>query len=510
MYVGRIHDYEILSEIRRGGMSRVYLAYDPQNQRQVAIKLLPSEYLNDLGFRTRFEQEARLIAALEHAAIVPVYEYGVYQGQPFLVMQYMPHGSLSDRLLYGPLSPDVTCQILARISSALDYAHRQGIIHRDLKPSNILFDQEDNAFLADFGIASHLESTLQGSLASGTPAYMSPEQALKEDGIDARSDIYSLGIIAFEMLTDELPYSGDLPLSVALKHIHDTPPAIVAVNPGLPTTLDPVLRRALGKAPQERYPTALEFLHALQHALGHPGTNSQLAETQQEISTRQESQKDLSGASEELPLVKPAFPERRPTQTIFPQFALAGKKKSRYRSIHSEKYRLYVLGLVIWSAVFCAAFTAVIARAQELFPSSNVEIVYHESAVAVINLSNAPIDLSNLVFQRLSDQGNVTAAFSVEQWDRINPGALSEVSKGNCFQLVRFNSRNMPLTPGSAPAKPTACRVSQGWLVASDEAWHFWIPEANSAYFQIVRGDLVIQKCRIADGVCRFNLPHEN
>src|SRR3972149_10363027 len=135
MFAERIPGYEILNEIGIGGMSRVYLAYDPQYQRQVAIKLLPSEYLNDLGFRARFEQEAQLIAALEHEAIVPVYEYGVYQGQPFIVMQYLPNGSLADRLSHGPLSPGQTGQVLARISRALDYAHRQGGIHSAFKKS---------------------------------------------------------------------------------------------------------------------------------------------------------------------------------------------------------------------------------------------------------------------------------------------------------------------------------------------------------------------------------------
>jgi serine/threonine protein kinase len=169
--------------------------------------MLPSEYLNDLGYRSRFEQEAQLIATLEHEAIVPVYEYGVESGQPYIVMQYMPGDSLSNRLLHGPLSPEQTGRVLSRIANALDYAHSKGIIHRDLKTSNILFEQDDNAYLADFGIALHAESTWQRNLASGTPAYMSPEQALRKEAIDARSDIYS-GIITFEMLTGELPLTG--------------------------------------------------------------------------------------------------------------------------------------------------------------------------------------------------------------------------------------------------------------------------------------------------------------
>lgn len=204
MSVRQIHGYEILIEIGQGGMSRVYLAFDSEDRRPVAIKMLPSEYQTDLGYRSRFEQEARLIAALEHEAIVPLYEYGVEAGRPYIVMQYMPGGSLADQLLPGALSPEQAGRILSRIASALDYAHSRGIIHRDLKTSNILFDQQGGAYLADFGIAIMAESTWQRNLASGTPAYMSPEQALREEAIDIRSDVYSLGIIVFEMLTGRL------------------------------------------------------------------------------------------------------------------------------------------------------------------------------------------------------------------------------------------------------------------------------------------------------------------
>jgi serine/threonine-protein kinase len=510
MFTVRIHGYEILNEIGMGGMSRVYLAYDPQNQRHVAIKVLPSEYLNDLGFRARFEQEAQLIAALEHEAIVPVFEYGVHEGQPFIVMQYMPNGSLADHLSHGPLSPDQTGQVLARISRALDYAHRQGIIHRDLKTSNILFDQDDNAFLADFGIALRVESTWQGELASGTPAYMSPEQALRQEGIDARSDVYSLGIIAFEMLTGELPFDGDLPVSVVLKHIHDPPPSAGAVKPDLPAALDSVLQRALKKDPQERYPSAAEFLHAFQIALQQTGSESAAVDLGQSDSSMREPHKVFSDRSAEVPLAQTALPARPPRDPVFPELAVAFDRKPRYRSNRPEGYPFYALGLVIWCAVIFAAFTTIIARAQELFPSTNVELVYQESAIAMINLSGAPIDLTNIVFQRFSDQGKVTAAFSAEQWDRINPGALSGLSQGDCFQLLRSGSDNLPLIPGTAPAKPPSCRESQGWLVASDEAWHFWIPDGDGATFQVVQGDQVIHKCRIADGVCRFNLPRKD
>jgi serine/threonine protein kinase len=245
MPVTRIGRYEILGEIGLGGMGKVYQAYDSQNDRQVAIKVLPQQYLTDLGFRARFEREARLIADLEHAAILPVYEFGEQDGQPYLVMQYMPNGSLADRLPRAPLSLEECNQVLGRIAAALDYAHEQGIIHRDLKASNILFDQDDHAYLADFGIALQPEATWQRDLTSGTPAYMSPEQALRIATIDSRSDVYALGVITYEMLAGELPFDGETPVSILLKHIHDPPPSLVATSPDLPGGLDAVLQRAL-------------------------------------------------------------------------------------------------------------------------------------------------------------------------------------------------------------------------------------------------------------------------
>ena len=148
-----IDRYEIRREIGRGGMATVYLAHDPRVERDVAIKVLPSQFLHDPKFRGRFQQEAQAIAALEHSAIVPIYDFGEYEDQPFLVMRYMPGGSLTDRLEPGPLSVSNASQVLNRIASAIDKAHAQQVIHRDLKPANILFDSDGEAYLSDFGIA---------------------------------------------------------------------------------------------------------------------------------------------------------------------------------------------------------------------------------------------------------------------------------------------------------------------------------------------------------------------
>jgi hypothetical protein len=266
----KISRYEIRGEIGRGGMATVYLAYDPNTGRDVAIKVLPRELMHDPAFRARFEREARTIAALEHPAIVPVYDFGEEDGQPFLVMRYLSGGSLVSRIRAGPIPPQEASGILSRIGSALDAAHAKGVIHRDLKPANILFDQYGEAYLGDFGIArlSQGGGTLTGSTILGTPAYMSPEQISGEKTVDGRSDIYALGIVAFEMLTGRTPFQADSPIKVMMMHVSAPLPRISEADPQLPPGTGAVLERALAKEPDQRYQTAADFSREFQILAG--------------------------------------------------------------------------------------------------------------------------------------------------------------------------------------------------------------------------------------------------
>ena len=256
----RIGRYEMKGEIGRGGMATVFLAQDPRFRRDVAIKVLPRQFTHDPQFRTRFEQEAQMIAALDHSAIVPVYDYGEEDSQPYLVMRYMPGGSLAERLEKGPLPLLEVVNIMTRVAQALDRAHSMGIIHRDLKPGNILFDQYGDAFLADFGIAKMAEATaaLTGSGIIGTPAYMSPEQ-VRGEKVNGRSDIYTLGVILFEMLTGQQPYQADTPIGMAFKHVHEPVPRLLDTKEDLPPTLELAIRRAMAKQSDERFSTASDL-----------------------------------------------------------------------------------------------------------------------------------------------------------------------------------------------------------------------------------------------------------
>ncbi len=265
----KIGIYEVKSELGRGGMATVYKAYDPRFEREVAVKVLPSELLHaDPQFRLRFEREAKIIAQLEHSAIVPVYDVGEADGQPYFVMRYMNGGSLSDRIKAGNLTIEDAVRILGTIAPGLDEAHSNGIVHRDIKPSNILFDKRGNPYISDFGIAklSQAQSgNVTGSAIIGTPAYMAPEQAQGIE-VDGRADIYALGIILFEILTGKQPYEADTPMAVAIKHITDPVPHIRQTNPKLPEALDTIIQTAMAKDKTQRFSTAVDMTNALREA----------------------------------------------------------------------------------------------------------------------------------------------------------------------------------------------------------------------------------------------------
>jgi len=259
--------YEVKSELGRGGMATVYHAYDPRFKRDVAIKVLPREFLHDPSFRARFEREAQTIAALEHTAIVPVYDFGEQSGVPYFVMRLMPGGSLADHLKQkGSLTLQEVSRIFNRLAPALDHAHSKGVIHRDLKPGNILFDQNNDSYLSDFGIAKLTQGSgsFTGSAIVGTPSYMSPEQARSDAVVDARSDVYALGAILFELLTGQTPYKGDTPMGVVVKHITEPVPRILSVDPNLPADCETLISKAMAKDPNARYQTAGEFASALE------------------------------------------------------------------------------------------------------------------------------------------------------------------------------------------------------------------------------------------------------
>ncbi|MBZ0294102.1 MAG: protein kinase [Anaerolineae bacterium] len=271
----RLGKYEIIELLGQGGMATVYKGYQPDIDRFVAVKVLPPHPGQDAQFMERFRLEARTIAQLQHPHILPMHDYGNDHNILYLVMAYVGGGSLKDRISEGPMPLSEVEVMLRQISSALDYAHRRGVVHRDIKPDNILLDSEGHVMLADFGIAKILEGetglTTTGGVL-GTPAYMSPEQG-QGLPVTHQADIYSLGVIVFEMLTGRAPFSADTPMQVVLKHITEPVPNILQEVEDLPPALEPVMRRVLAKNPEERYSSAMDFAQDFLRAI-HQGTTA--------------------------------------------------------------------------------------------------------------------------------------------------------------------------------------------------------------------------------------------
>jgi len=256
--------YRVQGALGRGGMATVYAAHDPAFERPVAIKLLPREFLHDPQFLSRFQREAKAIAALEHPAILPVYDFGDEDGQPYLVMRLMSGGTLKERIEQGPLALEDTLFIVEQIGAALTAAHAKGVIHRDLKPGNILFDGDGNPAIADFGIVKLTEHTSQltGSGMIGTPAYMAPEMA-REGGVTTLIDIYAMGVTLYQMLTGRLPFNADTPMGVMAAHVTQPVPDVRQARPDLPGDIQTVIERAMAKEPAERYPSMDEMIDDL-------------------------------------------------------------------------------------------------------------------------------------------------------------------------------------------------------------------------------------------------------
>ena len=266
--------YHILEQLGAGGMAIVYKAYDTRLESDVAVKVIHTENLAPSILERslkRFEREAKALAKLTHANIVNVLDYGEYEGKPYLVMPYLPGGTLKERLQGKPMAYQEATQILIPVSRALAYAHQQGLVHRDVKPSNILITQSGDPMLTDFGIAKIIDEEatmdLTGTSATvGTPEYMAPEQVVSKS-VDHRADIYALGVVFYEMVTGRKPFTADTPMAVLFKHASEPLPRPKNFVPSLPDAVEHILLKALAKRPEDRYQNMSEFAAALENLL---------------------------------------------------------------------------------------------------------------------------------------------------------------------------------------------------------------------------------------------------
>jgi len=261
--------YRIIEQLGQGGMATVFKAYHPNLDRYVAIKVLHPAFMQDPQFLERFQREARVVAKLDHSNIVPVFDYADHNGQSYLVMKFIEGETLKAVLDRGWPSKKQILSIVKSVGSALSYAHGQGVLHRDVKPSNILLTEAGNVYLADFGLARMAEagqSTLSGDQLLGTPQYISPEQARGEKDLDAGTDIYSFGIVLYQLAVGRVPYSSDTPFSIIHDHIFTPLPMPRSINDKIPEGLERVLLKALAKDRSDRFASVQELVEAFDKA----------------------------------------------------------------------------------------------------------------------------------------------------------------------------------------------------------------------------------------------------
>ena len=252
--------YEIVEKIARGGMADVFKARDLLLDRSVALKVLFPELSTSEAFVERFRREATAAANLSHPNIVSVFDWGKSDNSYFIVMELVEGQTLSALIKSSPnMGFDHAAAIASDVASALGYAHRHGVVHRDIKPGNVLITNDGHIKVTDFGIAraqsAPSEDLTQTGSVMGTASYISPEQA-QSQSVDGRSDIYSLGIVLFEMICGQPPFKGESAVSIAMKHVNEPPPAIETLRPGTPQSLVNITMKALSKDPSDRYATA--------------------------------------------------------------------------------------------------------------------------------------------------------------------------------------------------------------------------------------------------------------
>ena len=346
--------YKILMQIGGGGMSHVYLAHDVILNRDVAIKILRYDFSNEEELQKRFQREALSATSLLHPNIVSVYDVGEDAEMHYIVMEYIEGKTLKKYIQeFAPLSPARTLQIMKQLASAMAHAHEYGIIHRDIKPQNVLMNEDGTVKIADFGIATSLNATAltQTNSVMGTVHYISPEQA--RGGIASKkSDIYSLGIVMYEMLTGQLPFSGESAVSIAIKHLQSETPSVRDFDATIPQSVENIILRATAKDPTHRYNNVEEMLHDLETALS-PGRMDEVKfspDIDDEVTKAMPIIKDrlpINEIAQTKALEKKENEEPKPVVQATPNTSIKKKKRKKWPIILGSLVLLFILVVVL-------------------------------------------------------------------------------------------------------------------------------------------------------------------
>lgn len=441
----RLGDYTLVGLLATGGMARIYEGVDVRLGRHVAVKVLELETSSDDDtLPARFEREARAVAKLDHPNIIQIYQYGEFQGVLFIAMPLIRGLDLAQefaRLRKAGAKMDVRrgLRLLEQIAAGLDHAHAAGVIHRDIKPSNILIDAHDRAILTDFGLVFQPKEDPTLGTAFGTPRYIAPEQAVSSDQATAKSDLYSLAIILYELLSGQTPFNGMSAMEVALAHIHDEPPSPRSVNPAIPEAVDREIMKALSKDPANRHASASALIAAVK--AGYDPISA--AETKSLAPTIAYSwddppQGDDDDQADEI--------EETPRRSLWIRLAL-----------------LLVVITVIGAEVINLLVNAdantpppeptrIVAQSEVDFAPADV--LYSATEFNLVNASSVPLSLASVEFQG----GEIV--FSLDSLRRVM------LPPGMCIRVL-LDGRASPLPPG--------CREVLTQSVLADSSRFFWL-----------------------------------
>lgn len=356
--------YRIIEQMGQGGMATVFKAYHAALDRYVAIKALHPAMMEDPGFLARFQREARVVALLDHPNIVPIYDYAEHGGRPYLVMKFIDGETLKARLARSPLSNEEALRIVEAVGQALTYAHERGILHRDVKPSNALLSPDGNIYLADFGLARIAEagaSTLSGDMLMGTPHYISPEQARGESDLDNGTDIYSFGVVLYELIVGQVPFDSDTPFSIIHDHIYSPLPLPSDVNPDVSESVQRVLLKALAKDREDRYKSVDEMVAAFRATTVDGDVGVLIPDTTPHIDT-------MPVQTQGEPVVPAAVvPPTEPQRDVVPEIAQAAVPSTEPMTKGRRQW-FWVVGGLVLTCIFFFVFLAVVNRSRGGLP----------------------------------------------------------------------------------------------------------------------------------------------
>ncbi|MFN8382217.1 MAG: serine/threonine-protein kinase [Anaerolineales bacterium] len=555
-------NYRIERLLGQGGMATVYYGHDIKLNRPVAIKFIDKRYKNNPVYASRFVNEARMMGKWRHENIVQIYYADDTQGYSYYAMEYVDGQDLSKIMeLYqeqGELMPiDDVLRIGKSIASGLDYAHRQGVIHRDIKPSNVLIAKDGRVLLGDFGMALDVRDGSMGNIF-GTPHYISPEQARRSADAVPQSDLYSLGVIMYEILTGSVPFNDPSPASIALLHISEPPPSPRSINPELSIELEKVLLKALEKDPQNRYLTGAKLMAAIEGALK-PGTVAKISLPPLPVGVPTVRRSSLS--------IQQISNREKPIQENHEQSPIAGwpatvKSSNRFNNKNRWLYGLLLLLVVGVGGWYLASRrnqpaavlpTSTISSAPlpstdqpalpaetlaplidtptpqpslptetptieasptptifitptVKYPDGNLfSLFWNENSFYMLNRSDLKRSLSAFTFERI-DGADVSEPrrdrFDGYIWEDYS---LKLMPPNYCVSITIYGDQTPPYM------NPSDC----SWGIISgyqprfdnDEGKVFWRPEGNSTYFRVLWLGDEVARCEIAAGFCNFRVP---